>query len=75
VCFTLCCEFLESLEALALEFCCSRDDRVAGSLQLVVLDHDIACKDGAELSLAPAFVDIDEVFGGDSTSIKVLGVP
>lgn len=63
------------LEALALEGRVVRDDGVAGGLEVVVLEHDVAGQDDAEAALAPAPVDVDELRRGHAAPLEHLGVP
>ena len=68
-------EFLEGLEAVTRERASTRDDGVAGGFELVEFDHDIAGENGTQLAFTPAFVEVDEVGGGDSSSGEILRIP
>ena len=61
MCLASSCEFLESLEPFTLWRLSSRNYWIAGCLQVVVFDHDVAGKDYTDLSFAPALVDVDQI--------------
>ena len=58
MCLARCCELPEGFAALTLGGFSSWDNGVAGCLQLVEFDHDVAGQDGAELALAPSLVEL-----------------
>lgn len=66
---------LEGIEAVAAESRATRDDGVAGSLEVIIFDHDVAGQDVAQATLAPAAVDIDEFFTRNATGFEILGIP
>jgi hypothetical protein len=65
----------ERLETLTRELGLARDNRVAGRLEVVILDHDITGQEEANAALTPPSVQVDEVLGRHTTSLEVLGVP
>ncbi|KAI6754483.1 hypothetical protein HG530_012235 [Fusarium avenaceum] len=54
--------FLESIKSLARSGSIPRDNGVTGSLEMVILDHDVSSQDDSIVSLAPASVNVDELW-------------
>ena len=66
---------LEGLEAFTFGLGASRDDRVSLGFELVIVYHDVSGQDSAELPLAPALIDVDQVLRRYTACLEVLGVP